>query len=336
MKKTLLALAILGAVSGTAFAQSSVTVFGTLDVSLRSVTNDGSTMRQMGNSGYSAGALGFRGVEDLGDGLAANFWLEGSVGTPTGTMGGGSKFFDRRSTVGLSGKFGEVRLGRDLNPSYLNLGTFDAFGNLGIGANYWLYQGALGSGVNTLVRTDNAVSYFTPANLGGFYAHVSAAPGQGTPGNYKSARVGYSNDKLNVAAAVGVTGTASGNDFKLANVGASYDFGMVKVLGIYNQETYGTLKQNLAGVGALVPVGDFWQIRASAQRATAAGAPFEGNMYALGGVYLLSKRTAFYGTASRINNNGFSNLSVNNGIVASSTLSNRVSSGYEFGIRHGF
>ena len=336
MKKSILILAILGAISGTAAAQSSVTIFGAVDVGVRSVTNDGVTLRSMSTSGYSPSAIGFRGVEDLGDGLSASFWLEGQTFVDTGTMDS-TKFFGRRATMGLTGRFGEVRLGRDLNPSYLNLGTFDAFGNLGIGSNVPMYNAALKSGVNTVYRTDNAVSYFTPA-MGGFYAHVMAAPSEGaaTGGLYKAVRVGYADAKLNVSAATGSTTTGTSNDFTQTNVGASYDLGVAKVMGIYNLQKFGAAQQTLVGIGANVPFGDFWQLRASAQRATSSGVALEGNLYALGGVYLLSKRTALYGTASTISNNGASNLSVNFALPASATLMDRKSSGFEFGIRHGF
>ena len=336
MKKSILALAILGAISGAALAQSSVTMFGAVDVGVRSVTNDGATVRSMSTSGYSSSALGFRGVEDLGDGLSASFWLEASTAVDTGTVDT-TKFFGRRATMSLAGKFGEVRLGRDLNPSYLNLGTFDAFGNLGIGSNLNIVS-TLSSAVNTLARTDNSIAYFTPA-MGGFYAHVMGAPGEGTTGNqYKAARVGYADSKLNVAAAVGVTNTATSDNFTLTNIGASYDFGIAKVMGIYNVSEYGAKKSTMLGLGANIPVGDFWQIRVSAARANASGAGTDANdanLFAVGGVYLLSKRTAFYGTASRIANDNAAGYSVA-GVFPSATNMNRTSTGYEFGIRHGF
>ena len=344
MKKSILALAILGAISGAAVAQSSVTVFGILDVGVRSVTNGDITMKQLSNNGYSANQLGFRGVEDLGDGLKAAFWLEAAVSPDLGTASASlnnDKFFSRRATVALITNYGEVRLGRDLNASYLNLGTFDAFGNLGLGSNLNLIS-TLGSGATTLVRTDNAISYFTPPTLGGFYGQLMAAPGEGNPGTrYRAARIGFSDGKMNVSASIGETGTATNDNFTLANLGASYDFGVVKVMGIYNQTEYGAKKQVVMGLGANAPINDFWQIRASAQRVNASGAGTDANdanLYAVGGIYLLSKRTALYGTASRISNKGAAFYSVNSitSLPLSTAATGRTSSGYEFGIRHGF
>ena len=74
MKKSLLALAVLGAFAGVASAQSSVTLFGVVDLNLRYVNNDRGTQYQMNQEGISSSRLGFRGVEDLGGGMTASFW----------------------------------------------------------------------------------------------------------------------------------------------------------------------------------------------------------------------------------------------------------------------
>ena len=130
MKKSLLALAVLGAFVGAASAQSSVTVFGIVDLSLANVKNDGSDARKsMNSNALNSNRFGFRGVEDLGGGLSAKFHLEAGMSNDIGTAGGGNSLgtapansngaalFNRRSTVGLAGKFGEVRLGREYSPS---------------------------------------------------------------------------------------------------------------------------------------------------------------------------------------------------------------------------
>lgn len=223
MKKSILALAVLGACATTAFAQSSVTVFGILDVNARSVKNGSTSIKQLGNNGYSANQLGFRGTEDLGGGLRAGFWIESAlspdVGTAT-TENGSTKFWQRRATVQLAGNFGEVRLGRDLDASYLNL-AFEAFGNLGIASALNLVS-TLGSGVTTLVRADNMVAYYLPATLGGVYGIAAVAPGEGTPGQkYTGVRLGYADGPVNVAVAFGKTATATTDDYKIANVGGT-------------------------------------------------------------------------------------------------------------------
>src|SRR5688572_40735 len=125
MKKSLVALAAL-AVAGVASAQSSVTLFGVVDASVSSYSNksdlaipsltnpflvDSIKVKRtaLANSGYNSSRLGFRGTEDLGGGLAASFWLEAPISNDDGQQGVAT--FARRSTVSLSGGFGEIRLG---------------------------------------------------------------------------------------------------------------------------------------------------------------------------------------------------------------------------------
>src|SRR5687768_18396130 len=111
MKKSLLALAVLGVFAGAASAQSSVTLFGVVDANAKAVKNGSTTTKQLGTDGLASSRLGFRGVEDLGGGMSAGFWIEGGLQPDTGNAGGMN--WQRRSTVSLMGGFGEVRLGRD-------------------------------------------------------------------------------------------------------------------------------------------------------------------------------------------------------------------------------
>ena len=133
MKKSLIALAVLAS-SGAAMAQSSVTLFGIVDTGIGYVNKAnaaGDSKYGMYTSGNATSRLGFRGVEDLGGGLKAGFWLEGEL---FGDVGNSSGFdFKRRSTVSLSGGFGEVRLGRDQTPGYTKTSSYDLFGQTGIG-----------------------------------------------------------------------------------------------------------------------------------------------------------------------------------------------------------
>lgn len=351
MQKSLLALAVLGLAGNAAFAQSSVTVFGILDVGARYVKNGNLSIKQLSNNGYSANQLGFRGIEDLGGGLQAGFWLEAAHSPDIGTSSATadlSKFFSRRATVSLiSATLGELRLGRDLDASYLNLGSFDAFGNLGIGSNLNLIS-TLGSGATTLVRSDNNISYFTPGTLGGIYAQLSVAAGEGVPGvKYKAGRLGYRAGPIHVAAAVGSTGTATSDDYKIANTGIAYDLSVVKLMAFYNQAKYANLKQVVYGIGANMPVGQ-WEFRATAQRVDASGRtstnvntdPNDAKLYAIGANYALSKRTILYSTASRISNDGASGLAVGTTVpllpAFAAAAVGKKSTGFEVGIRHAF
>ena len=132
MKKSLLALAALTAFAGVASAQSSVTLFGIVDLSARGVDNGIGTRSTINQDGNSSSRLGFRGVEDLGGGLKAGFWIEGALSADTGNATG--QTWQRRSTVSLMGGFGEIRLGRDYTPTFWNHTVFDPFGTNGVGS----------------------------------------------------------------------------------------------------------------------------------------------------------------------------------------------------------
>ena len=89
MKKSLLALAVLGAFAGVASAQSSVTIFGVVDLSVNQIENGNVKTTSMQSNQLNSNRLGFRGVEDLGGGLSAGFWIEGAMSSQDGTAGGG-------------------------------------------------------------------------------------------------------------------------------------------------------------------------------------------------------------------------------------------------------
>ena len=117
MKKSLIALAVLAA-AGAASAQSSVSLYGLADVYVGSVKNtianpNSKKQTAVNSSGLNNSRWGLRGSEDLGNGLKANFVLEAGFETDTGAAGSLGSTFQRKSTVGLSGAFGSVELGRN-------------------------------------------------------------------------------------------------------------------------------------------------------------------------------------------------------------------------------
>ena len=282
------ALAAL-AVAGVASAQSSVTLFGVVDASISgyssksqdlkptvlrndfrvpTYTNQGSvkvSRTALANSAYNSSRVGFRGTEDLGGGMAASFWLEAPITNDDGATG--ISTFGRRSTVSLSGGFGEVRLGRDYTPTFWNDTVFDPFGTNGVGTN--LISSANGFNVATngakdtggfstnqsSTRSSNSIGYFLPPNLGGFYGQVMYAfhendkysNGRFTPadsatsksrtGRYVGGRFGYANGPVDVALAYGSSTVSdqyyagTTDSVKTLNLGASYDFGPAKLFG---------------------------------------------------------------------------------------------------------
>jgi predicted porin len=364
MKKSLIALAIMAA-AGAASAQSSVTLFGIVDVTIANYSVSGGAHNTiLTNSGYNSARLGFRGTEDLGGGLAASFWLEGSLAPDNGNASG--QTWQRRSTVSLSGGWGELRLGRDYVPTFWNLTVFDPFGTNGVGtvvgfkAKTTTAAGTpLGLVAGTAVaandvhavRSDNMVQYFLPPNLGGFYGQASYAfdeSNTNNAGRYYGLRVGYGAGPFNVAAAFGKTTgltTGAAPDIRTWNIGGQWDFGMAKLLAQYDNNRYdattvnATLKSWL--IGGLIPVGA-GEIRLSYSDAklsdTGANSP-RADQWALGYVHNLSKRTALYATYARVNNKDGSALPISASLPQSNAvtgITNASSSGFDLGIRHSF
>jgi predicted porin len=277
MKKSLIALAVLAA-AGAASAQSSVTLFGIVDATVawgRTSGAGGNHKTQLANSGYNSSRLGFRGVEDLGGGNSASFWLEGSLGNDDGSAGqripvgnqtalnapndGAGLVFNRRSTVSLAGGWGELRLGRDYTPSFWNLTVFDPFGTNGAGTTLTLTGPAGGLGVagagfepvgtrGVIVRASNSIDYFLPANIGGFYGqamyymgeNASSAGATKDDGSGMGVRLGYANGPFDVAIAAERTKyatTATTGDYRTWNIGGMWNFGVAKAMAQYVRDT---------------------------------------------------------------------------------------------------
>ena len=212
MKKSLIALAALAA-SGFAMAQSSVTVFGVVDEAV-SYVNGKDNWNGLNSGGNATSRIGFRGVEDLGGGLKANFHIEAGILADSGSGNSGySKgtdtasdglAFKRRSTIGLESAFGEVRMGRDLTEAYKATSRYDVFGQVGFGVSRLWSDGILGFGGTkatttppavaegatgvalTNQRVSNMVTYVSPS-FSGFKAAVNYGFGE-TAGNNSTNR----------------------------------------------------------------------------------------------------------------------------------------------------
>lgn len=329
MKKSLIALAALTAFAGAASAQSSVTLFGIVDVNVRTVDNDQvGTRTTLSQDGIASSRLGVRGVEDLGGGLRAGFWLEGAINPDTGTPGG--QTWQRRSTVSLMGGFGEIRLGRDYTPSFWNHTVFDPFGTNGVGSQTNM-QTVAGSPATTLVRANNTIGYFLPA-MGGLYGQVQMAFDEGaTPGNeYLGGRIGYAAGPVNVAGSYAMTKGMGANDLEVMNFGASFNMGFMTLMGQFHEYKFGNNKQHTYLVGANVKLGP-GTLKASYNMSDKYR---EAQQFAVGYVYDMSKRTALYGTFAMIDNDSGSSFVIPGGKTNGGN--GFESTGFEFGVRHSF
>ena len=368
MKKSLIALAVLAA-SGAAMAQSSVTLYGVADVAVTHVNgNDNWT-------GLSSGAnktsrLGFRGVEDLGGGLKANFVLEGgfNLDAGDGKSGGATDSgfqFKRQSTVGLAGNFGEVRLGRELTAAYNATARYDVFGSVGIAhSQLWDEDGKTRVTrtfddryhYTTNQRVSNAITYVSP-DFSGFKVAANygfgEVAGKNSDGRYFGGGLTYDNgplslglgaERMNKGDGAAMQAQAS-NDITAWSLGGSYDLGVAKLLAAYRQSTAkdvailgatSDLKNRGYMLAVTAPVGP-GLVRAAYNRYEA---KFDGekgvtDQFGLGYVYNLSKRTSVYGTYAYIKNKNDNalNLTVNS---SSGVKSNGSQQAVQVGVTHAF
>jgi predicted porin len=366
MKKSLIALAVLAA-SGAASAQSSVTLFGVVDLGVRYVdAGSNGAVWSLASGGYQQSRIGFRGTEDLGGGLSASFWLEsviladsgnGSISSTNNQLSGtgapipGSQgiTFNRRSTVSLAGSWGELRLGRDHVPFFWNTANFDPFQANGIGSVVNLGIGALNiltgaqlNGTSWGARASNSIGYFLP-NLGGFYGQAMYAMGENpsntaisSNGNVGSVRLGYANGPINIAYAWGQTdfflnAAKPSTSYQTQSVGASYNFGVAKLTGLWSQDKAVGKSSGVYLVGATVPLGA-GEIRGSYSWGSTTAHALDGSQIALGYIYNLSRRTALYGDYSYIRNSG-KLASYNLGVI---TPVGQNTYGVDFGVKHSF
>lgn len=313
MKKSLIALAVLAA-SGVASAQSTVTLYGLIDIHAASMKHEvngaGTSQAVINGGGLNTSRFGLKGSEDLGGGLKANFVLEGGFDPSTGVANSytnpytgttSSSTFGRQSWVGLSGGFGEVKLGKMWTPYDEVKGSgaagFDA--NIFAPATYvWLSN-------NYQDRPGNSVYYSTPS-LSGFSAAALYSFGENKTatvdaGKIASVNLAYAGGPF--AAAVSyqtekATGAAVSGKYTQLN--GSYDFGIVKLLAAYGRVKNvdpAVSKTNEYQIGLDFPVNSVLTISggyAHSKDDVAGGGENTRKGFGLAGLYALSKRTNLY------------------------------------------
>jgi predicted porin len=262
MKKSLLALAALGAFAGVAHAQSSVTLYGIVDEGFNINTNAGGKHLYNLTSGVLQGSRwGMRGNEDLGGGLSAIFVLENGFDATSGKAGQGGLLFGRQSYVGLSSKqFGSVTLGRQYDSAV------DYVGPLEVGDQWGGYITAHPGDLDNLnndYRVNNSVKY-TSANyngltFGGLYS-LGGVAGETGRNQIWSLGAGYNNGPLvlgvaylnvrdpaisffgnntatstpSAATSPVIAGYTSANTYQVVAAGGAYTFGAATIGGTYS------------------------------------------------------------------------------------------------------
>lgn len=369
MQRTLVALCAATASLG-AWAQSSISIGGTLDLAVRHVRNGSlGTVSSQVSGANSTSKLVIRGTEDLGNGLSAGFFLDSTLLGDTGlagSAGANGPFWDRRSTLSLVHRhYGELRMGRDWVPTHLAWSAFDPFLTLGVASansfRSFSASRALGQAfgtapesqaANPTLRVSNALEYFLPATLGGLYGSLIATAGEGgstAAGFTKGSglRLGWTGAGLHVGAAQFITrNTAAGRRFKDDVVGASYDFGRVKLSLAQRRWVFASDTTVTTQLGVQIPLGagvlKLTHVRADQTGATAALSANDARLLGAGYVHGLSRRTALYGHVARIDNAGAASFAVPGGPAVSGvrTAANyfggQRSTAFEMGVRHDF
>jgi predicted porin len=316
MKTKFLMLGALWSLTCTASAQTAVTVYGVVDAGLvhESGGRTGNVTKLA--SGIKNGSrLGFRGIEDLGDGLSALFVLEMGMNIDTGALGQGGLGFGRQAFVGLKGKGGTLTLGRQYTPLFIalsNIDPFNAASTAGSSNNIMSVAG---------IRMNNTVKYETP-NLHGFSAELAYGFGE-QAGNFSAGRqagaaLRYAGGPLNVQLGHAnvnnlPTATAAASNGKTTLLGATYDFTVVKVAAAYavNKGSViinGALNPNRnadtrdALLGVIVPLGRSTLQASYIHKQDKAGTNQGANQFAVGYSYALSKRTELYTAYGHISN----------------------------------
>ena len=338
---SLLTCLALGAAACGAAAQSSVTLYGTIDVAARRTDTAGARRNAVDSSGAKASELGFTGREDLGGGLYAAFRLSADVFADTGTAS--ALFFGRESWVSVGGGFGEIRFGRDYVPTFVIISAFDPFRNVGVGANGGVANFGLNTnaGVSTTVRASNGIVYLTPP-MGGFFGRVHVAASEGVSGSgYRGVLAGYNRDKLRLmmglgTAEVGVAGsTVNTGRLKMGGVNAAYDFGPVDLRLQYvrkDSSVGGGVMQSDLILSAVVPLGQH-ELKFKYDKV---GQDFNASLAAVGYTYYLSKRTWLYANYGNISNKSDNARFSVAGAAPAVAGQRQRSSGAELGITHNF
>jgi predicted porin len=294
MKKSLIALAVLGAMVGGAQAQSSVTLYGKIDVSLMRNKVFGGTSQVTIESGTISGSRwGMMGSEDLGGGLKANFDLEQGFAVDTGAQSVAGNAFSRQSWVGLSGGFGEVRVGKPWTAYDDVSGAINAMFDSGFSVenNFFKSTGYTANPANT-------VRYSTPT-FGGFSGAFSHSMDEVKNVNtdVNSVSIAYAGGPFAAGFGYQTEGLAAGGKTKYTRLSASYDLGAAVIKGLYgNVKNPGSFKTNEYSIGVDVPVSGALTVSAGYgySKDNVASGDEKRKGLTLGAMYMLSKRTDVY------------------------------------------
>lgn len=356
--KAIAALALAGC-SAAACAQSALTIYGIADAGLtRESGGAAGSVTKAGSGIASASRLGFRGSEDLGQGMAAIWTLESGLKIDTGELDSAGTLFNRQAFVGLKGRLGTLTLGRQYTPYHATLtGVADPFatGLAGTAKNVFPDSGSN-------VRTSNTLMYALPAMHGvsGELAYSAGEQASAAAGRQLGAALGYAQGKLtlrlalnhknaDIAAAPGVPAVRRGTGRNLL-LAANYDAGVLKAYVAYgkdrgyNSAPLGNPNNPYGGVaptasldgaelllGFSAPLAGGSLVGSLLRKDDRTGFDQDARGWGLGYLYPLSRRSTLYSAYGRISNEHGAGYTVANNADAGS--GNRA---FNLGVRHAF
>ena len=336
MKKSLLALAVLTAVTGVASAQSSVTIYGKVDLGLVMDSGGAQGKSVRLDSGVTGGSrIGFKGVEDLGGGMKAAFQLEtgycadSAAGAPNFCTGS-NQFMGRQAHGDLTGSFGAISAGRQYSLGFNNLSTIDPFGTG--------FAGQINNIVDPSgIRLNNSVTYSTP-NIGGVTASAEIAFGEQT-GNWEANRetgaaVVYASGPAFVSATFYDVDNATGSGAARKNYqfGGTYDFGVVKVHALAQKSTGASSLDVLDLMGGVtVPLAGGQVLASYIHHNDRTSKDQDASQLGVGYLYPLSKRTSVYVAYAKIENQHGAAFTVGN-----ATATGTGDKAFNLGVVHNF
>ncbi|MBB5393790.1 MULTISPECIES: porin [unclassified Herbaspirillum] len=362
---TMAALALLGA-AGAAQAQSSVQIYGLIDTAVEHLTNvnaAGDSLTRMPNlsGGMFPSRIGFRGQEDLGDGLRAVFTLENGLQPDSGGMNQGNRLFGRQAWVGLAGSFGTVTMGRTysmlfqsffdvdvIGPSQFSIGSLDlylpnarhdnsisykgVFSGLTVGATYSFGRDTSSAGgpAATNCAGENAADAQACRNWSTMLRYDAAGKQWGVLGAYDTYHGG-------AGAAAAFSPTSSARTDTRWHIAGYGKIGDATIAGGFlhrnNEGNAVTPTSTLTYLGMTYLFTPQFSLDAQVARLDFKNSPNDTNMAVVRGTYYLSKRTAIYGLVGRVSNGGTAAVALSAGAtVAPGGTQN----GIMTGIQHTF
>lgn len=346
-----------------AHAQSSVTIYGLLDVAPAWFTRTNAAddrMVKLNTDTGSSSRFGVRGTEDLGGGLSASFNLESPIDMKNGTAAGGASsgacnasagcaasttasFWRRNAFVGLKGSFGEVTLGRNYTAAVIKQApTLSATPS---GINTGMGLTLLAQGISNDFWNSNQVRYDSP-RLGPIDFAVHVAAGEGASGKSYGGNVRFLQGPIAISLSVQKDENLADKSVTWTILSGSYDFGMFKlhaaadkvdngdgVLGFVDSSLW-TVGASFKATNALTVAAQYWTVKEKVGNSTSS------KLLVLNADYALSKRTALYALFGSVNNKdlGIAPLWGNQNFAGAGNVivANDKSNGLAMGIRHTF